>query len=717
MPKKRKKRVRVAIIGGGCASMTTAFELTRPEHRGKYAVTVYQMGFRLGGKGASGRGPDDRIEEHGLHLWMGFYENAFRLMRACYAELDRDPGECHLASWTDAFKPAPLVAVADRSPNGDWEPWIAHFPPMRGLPGDPLDKDNPFTVRGYLRQAISLLGELLRSAQPPRGRVKARRRRAKGDGGIVGLVRAVNELLGVSRLATAAALLEGAELLRGLTSSLIPDVYEHEGDTLLRLVDALADGARDQVEALVDDDPALERIWQVIDVILAIVRGALRDGIALDPQGFDAIDDQEWTAWLRHHGASERSLASGFMRGIYDLMFAFEGGEASRRSFSAGVALRGAMRMFFTYRGALFWRMSAGMGDVVFAPLYELLERRGVRFRFFHRLRDVKLSPERAGERPHVSALCFDVQAAIKGGGEYQPLVMVRDLPCWPARPDYRQLVNGARKEREGWAFESPWETRRAGTRTLRVGKNFDLVVLGLSLGSIPDTCAELVARLPAWAEMVAQVKTTGTQAFQLWMGKGLSQLGWKHDPVNLSGFVEPFDTWADMSHLAPEESWKEKVETIAYFCSPLPEGEARGEGGEAYHAAQHRAVRARAVGFLNEEIGALWPRAVRRDGGFRWDLLVGGDADARGEARFDGQFWTANVNGSDRYVLSVPGSSKYRISPLDLSVDNLTIAGDWTESGLNTGCVESAVMSGLLAAHALSRSPPLEDIVGYDHP
>ena len=71
--------------------IAAAFELTRPEQQGRYQVTVYQLGWRLGGKGASGRGPADRIEEHGLHLWMGFYENAFRLMRDCYAELGRDP--------------------------------------------------------------------------------------------------------------------------------------------------------------------------------------------------------------------------------------------------------------------------------------------------------------------------------------------------------------------------------------------------------------------------------------------------------------------------------------------------------------------------------------------------------------------------------------------------------------------------------------------------
>ena len=110
--------IRVAVIGGGCAGMTAAFELSRPEHRGRYEVTVYQLGWRLGGKGASGRGTAGRIEEHGLHLWMGWYENAFRLMRECYDELGRDPERCPIAGWRDAFEPAPLTGVMERSPRG-----------------------------------------------------------------------------------------------------------------------------------------------------------------------------------------------------------------------------------------------------------------------------------------------------------------------------------------------------------------------------------------------------------------------------------------------------------------------------------------------------------------------------------------------------------------------------------------------------------------------
>ena len=51
-------------------------------------ITVYTLGWRLGGKGACGRNQAyrNRIEEHGIHLWMGFYENAFQLMRHVYDE-------------------------------------------------------------------------------------------------------------------------------------------------------------------------------------------------------------------------------------------------------------------------------------------------------------------------------------------------------------------------------------------------------------------------------------------------------------------------------------------------------------------------------------------------------------------------------------------------------------------------------------------------------
>ena len=196
------------------------------------------------------------------------------------------------------------------------------------------------------------------------------------------------------------------------------------------------------------------------------------------------------------------------------------------------------------------------MGDVVFAPFYEVLSRRGVNFEFFHRLENVRLGgPGRdAAARPHVRALEFDVQARIENGHSYQPLVDVQGLPCWPSQPDWDQLVDGADLEREGVRFESHWDRRKAERKVLQVGRDFDLVVLAVGVGALPFVCRELIARIRRWRTMVERVKTVPTQALQLWLREDVAQLGWTRDRVNISAFVEPFDTWADMSHLTSEE-------------------------------------------------------------------------------------------------------------------------------------------------------------------
>jgi uncharacterized protein with NAD-binding domain and iron-sulfur cluster len=717
--------LRVAVIGGGCAALAAAFELSRPEHNGQYQVTVYQMGWRLGGKGASGRGVAGRVEEHGLHLWMGFYENAFRLMRESYAERNQAFPNSRFASWREAFTPAPDVGVADRDSadgNADgWAFWMAHFPSGKGEPGDPSTGD-PLTVTAYLRQAVMLIVELLRSAgamQPAPEPGGDGGEAAAAASGPDALSSAIGALLRYGQLATTAAILEASELLRQAADAFFPQFFSGAGSPVAQLVESLSVAARRQLASLVEGDRELRRVWQVIDIILAILRGSIRSGLALDPRGFDAINDYDWREWLRMNGASDQSLASGFMRGIYDLVFAFEDGDIHRPRLAAGVALRGAMRMFFTYRGSLFWRMNAGMGDVVFAPLYQALKHRGVRFEFFHRLRNVGLSPREEGDAPYVQALEFDVQAKIKGGGEYQPLIDIHNIPSWPSTPDYAQLVNGSAMKREGRAFESAWEKRRTGQKKLAVGRDFDFVVLGVSVATLPEVAQELIEREPRWRDMVRHVKTVPTQAFQLWMRESTAELGWPHPPANLSGFVEPFDTWAEMSHLIPEETWKEPVRSIAYFCSVLPDAAPDAASvTEAYHRNQRATVRANAVDFLNNGAGVLWPHAVRK-GEFRWEILAaeGKAAARRGAQRFDTQYWAANVSPADRYVQSLPGSIVYRLSPLDMAFDNLTIAGDWTATGLDSGCIESAVMSGMLAAHAISSKPRLCDIVGYNHP
>jgi hypothetical protein len=92
---------KVAILGGGVGSMTAAYYLSdQPGWQNEREITVYQMGWRLGGKGASGRNASmgQRIEEHGLHIWFGFYDNAFKTIQRAYELLDRPEG-APLRSW------------------------------------------------------------------------------------------------------------------------------------------------------------------------------------------------------------------------------------------------------------------------------------------------------------------------------------------------------------------------------------------------------------------------------------------------------------------------------------------------------------------------------------------------------------------------------------------------------------------------------------------
>ncbi|HLW70468.1 MAG TPA: NAD(P)-binding protein [Candidatus Binataceae bacterium] len=719
-----QRPIEVAVVGGGCGGIAAAFELSRPQHRGKYHVTVYQLGWRLGGKGASGRGVANRIEEHGLHLWMGFYENAFRLLRECYAELGRDPRTHPMADWRDAFVAEPFIGVGGAHSGERGRSWSVHFPPGDGLPGDPLSGYNPFTLASYMVRTAMLMQTLLGSAptaddagESDSGATSSSESpAARGLYDDLGAI--LPRLLKYGALTTVTGLISAArfiELIFKTASITLPD-------GLLALIEAMAESLHRQFNAIAESDPDLRPVWEVIDLLLAFQRGVLRFNLLNDPRGFDALNDYDTREWLRLNGAAQHSVNSDMMRGLYDLAMAYEDGHPRRPRMAAGLGLRACLRMFFTYRGAMMWKMQAGMGDVVFAPFYEVLRKRGVHFRFFHRLRKVELGDDARGAA-HVTTLDFDVQAEIKDGLEYQPLIDRRGLPCWPSRPDYDQLRDGERLRAESCDFESHWEEPRAGRKTLRVGEDFDLVVLAIGLGAIPHVCKAILARDQRWRAMVQRVKTIPTQAFQIWLREDMETLGWKELPTTMSGYAKPFDTWADMRHLAVQEDWPCRPRAIVYSCGAMHESaQSRGRRDSSYASASSAQVRREAVRWLNRHGGDILPNAVHASGGFRWELLIDAAETAAGSgkhgaARFTSQFWTANVNPSDRYVLSLPGSTEYRISPLDYTYDNLTIAGDWTSCGLNVGCVESAFISGRLAAHAIAAAPALEEIIGYDHP
>jgi hypothetical protein len=216
---------------------------------------------------------------------------------------------------------------------------------------------------------------------------------------------------------------------------------------------------------------------------------------------------------------------------------------------------------------------------------------------------------------------------------------------------------------------------------------------------------------------MVEGLASVATQAFQVWLREPEPALGWPHPGSTVSGYVDPFDTWASMPQLVDAEDWPEGdgPATIAYFCGALeapwpPPGGAQDDPG--YAARWDRRVLERAREFLDRELGHLLPGAVGVDG-VRWELLCGRDGRS-GPAAFDSQFWTANVDPSDRYVQSLPGTGELRLRPDESGYDNLFLAGDWTDSGLNAGCIEAAVLSGLQAGNAVLGRARNHRVVGY---
>lgn len=700
---------KVAIIGGGCGGMTAAYELSSPEHQGRYEVTLFQEGWRLGGKGASGRGPSGRIEEHGLHVWLGYYENSFRMMRDCYGALARRPEGSPFGDWREAFVPEPHIGLMAEDAKGGWGRWQGHFPPAPGLPGDP--DPPPMTLMAYMLRAIGLLETLLLDVETT---APAGAGRAPPPSSPDAVAAAITKLLSRGVFAGALVATEGLALLRAALTVLPRDAER----LILPFADRLFGGLRHWLEARILARHHLAHVHVMAELVIATIVGMLKDGLLFDPRGLDAIDDEDSREWLRRHGASERALASPFITGLYDLAMAYRNGDPAQPGFAAGLGLRATLRLFFGYRGSVFWRMRAGMGDVVFAPLHELLLGRGVRFEFFHRLTNVGLSDDGG----HVAHLDFDVQAQV-ASGTYRPLVDVAGRPCWPSQPDFTQLVDGERLLAEGRNFECHWDRRHEGTRRLRVMEDFDFVVLATSIGAVPHVAPELLAVDQRWRDMVTHVETVATQAFQIWLKEDMDALGWKGPPHIATAFAKPFDTWCDMAHVVPEEAWAEPPATAVYFCAVLEEGAKRPDDKDPRTPRRARdAVHANAIGHLRGPMRHLLPCAYDPQGEFRWDLLadagaVPGDAAALGPARFGTQYWRANVSPSERYVLSLPGSSKYRLSPLDMTCDNLTIAGDWTACGLNSGCTESAVISGMLAAHAITGLPELKDITGFDHP
>ena len=687
------KKKRVTILGGGPAALTCAYQLTKtPELAARHEVTVYQMGWRLGGKGASGRNRalGDRIEEHGLHILFGFYQNFFEMMRDVYTLIAR-PSSAPLATFREAFHPHSF-GVVEASEQDVWNSWFIQFPRNCEVPGIGVTINSGLD---YLSMALqSAIGAVfgwqrLANIQPcffPEGE-SWERSKAQGSS---------NAHLGV----------RAAFVVLQWSLGIVGDALQVVMRELPALSNALSRARASLIAFMLENSegrPDLHRLVLLLDFVLSSAIGILVDRV-FTPAGCDGIDDIDFRDWLAQHGAAQETLASPFARAIYDAAFSFKRGAALQESMAAGVAIRTMARMGATYKGAMYYKMQAGMGDTVFGPLYLALRARGVRFAFFHKVSALHVG----GDRAHVESVDLEQQVDLLCGDPfgYEPLYDVLGLECWPSAPLGEQIRDyHAVADIDLESYYSGYRGKRV--QRLEAGKDFDELVYAMPVQTVPFVAPALMQAAPRWQRMVDRVMAVQTQSLQVWFDRTLPELGWPQPQPLLSVYTDPLSTWSDMSQTLARENFGGK--NVSYFtgAQPGPDQPPLPEHDPHFEERMRAGAKAASLYFLSHDLTRLLPKAAdpQQPAQIDWARLHD-PSGAHGEARFESQYWRTNCGPTERCTLALPGTAKYRLRADDTGFRNLTVAGDWIDNHFHVACMEGAVMGGIYAARAVSGLP-----------
>lgn len=727
---------RIAILGGGLASLAAAYELTSYEGwRDRYEVALYQIGWRLGGKTSCGFGPGDRIQERGIHIFQGWYENAFRMVQDAYAYMEKHdlaPGS-PLPRWTDAFVPddATLFTEFDDERKA-WTNWPVLFPYNDKLPG----VKGPPPLADILHEAVGLLAELVLGSPyqenagclskllspeliklfftPPWEKSAPdwwKHAAQLSDEAHAGVTRPEVRWLRQAR-----------DLLGSLTKQKTLQLGPFEV-SVLRVAVELVSAAVSVLRLAAPRDTAADNRFSHIIVLaefgLANLRGVLADVYDEHTHQFNfhLINPHDYRDWLLKNGLPSAFADSAPVRFIYCGAFHnLYQGKAGKLAADMGVR---SLLASVTYRGSLVWKLAAGTGGSLTAPLYKMLAHRGVRFEFFRDVEEVHWSP---GEQ--IESITLGVQVELAPGRtEYPPLKQVKNLDGWPSAPRYEYLnpEQARRLEQDQIDLESPWTPwKPVRAEVLRRGVDFDDIILGIPIGATAQICAEIVKKKDHWHKMVHFVRTTPTLGVQLWLRPTLTELGMElgkwgmppSDEPNSVIYADLLYSWTDMGLVLPFEGWKpdDIPGELAYYCGTWPITDPLPPPSD--HGFPER-ERQRLVDYtrqwLGDNMGWFFPKAVA-NGQFDLSLLVDpndpdNDGDEGGEERFKKQWFVVNLEPTNHYTLAWPNTDQYRLKADQSGYKNLFLCGDWTNFGLNIGHVEGAVTSGLLAAQCALRA------------
>lgn len=751
---------KVVVLGAGLGGLSAAFELTDYEGwENYYDVTVYQFGWQLGGKCRTGRGPNDRIEEHGIHVFLGFYNNAMRMVRLAFEELKQKRILVTDKTWESLFIRENAILLPKYSIKEEsWLQRVLVFPENDQLPGigePPSEQENikkmlllglemvvgsPFLKRGG--GCLGWLGRTVlrwfwsKPQTPANYKPTFVRKPEDRPAWWADLEKEALQQHGHKEhplLHHAKALIEAMpssrEEAQRIHAALNGAPHSHEKLAHL-LFEAFA-AVEKIIAPFVGSDSRIEVFWRFMQLGYYNYVGLNK---IYNPQtgtyDFESINHLDYREWLRENGAPEEVAWSAPVKDIYTLVFAYpHGGDSSQPgSIGAGTALMGAMLIMLGYKGSIMYRFAGGTGDVIISHVYEALKARGVKFKFFHEVEQIAYA-----QGDEIEEIVVGEQIRLKDPDrEFEPTKDIKGLKAWASHPFWRwkeladqidptdlaALQQGNINLNSSW---SGWKNRRSFT--LKKGTDFDQVVLAISVAGLKTVCKDIIDHRPDWKDMTDKVETVQTFGVQLWVKDSLKELGLDLQALGLENgeqpildtYANPLNSYADFTDLLQFENWNgaEIPQSVAYFTGPLSEnGPIAPFSDTTFPERQNQRVLEATTQWLTDNAGFLWPNARTRENPTGFDLNKLVDPDAKpGEPELSGlqklnkQFFLANVDPSERYVLSVPKSSKYRFKADQSGYKNLFLAGDWIDTGYNMGCAEVAVMSGRMAGQAVRKN------------
>ena len=694
-------KTKVAVLGGGPAGLAAAFALSAtPELRARYDVTIYQSGWRVGGKCGQGRkGPANRIEINGTHYLFGAYDAAFALASEIFAELEAK-GDTRFGSYESQFLECNTVAIKEFF-NGNWETWTLSLPGSGKPPGTRATPREPLTLRTTIHGVTSWMIDLTSSGSA--GDLLGGQSGTPTDaphwweklGSMIGHeLERIEHYAGVGMLG----------LVKELAARLEADLQKSKPvrDAIVWLLTHFRSWAWSLLGNATKTHIDARRLWQLIDLGTTIMIGLIEDDV-LSESGFEKIDQYDLREWLTKWGAQEGTVWSAPITTWYNAIAAYADGDIDSPNMSAGMGLRGILRLALTYEGSIAFQLSYEVGDSIIAPMYQVLVNRGVKFMYFHRVRD--LVPSADGTT--IDTITVERQVNLKGGDptSYQPfMTLPNGRPVWPDEPLVDQIEMPAMGPNDLLSFYAP---KVGHELELHRGTDFDIAVYALPVATTRWYCAKLIDQKLAWKSML-NLGTTETQSLRLWLFPNVKEMGWPYGQAVLSGYYQPLATWEDAAQLIAAETWPANktpggIATLfgAFAGAPTVYPDPDDVG---YPAMRAISAVENATRFCRSFVGSLWPDATHPSNpvGLDWSKLVALDEGVKGEALLATQSIRVNVGPVEAYTQIHKGTLQYRLRANESGYGNLALAGDWIRNGYEIGSVEGAILGGNQAAAAV---------------